>query len=106
MAIVAIAVENVTICVETINNTTTAAIVAACPFSARSNTWGDKSDFSTPVSVPRETNARTIVEAGERAYWPNGDAIAIGFGPTPISQGYEIPLASPCNIWGRALDDV
>ena len=25
---------------------------------------------------------------------------------TPISQSEEIRLASPCNIWGRALDDV
>ncbi len=106
MAIVAITVENITIRLETIDTPTVAAIVAAFPFSARTNTWGDEVYFSTPVSVPRATDARTIVEAGELAYWPDGDAIAIGFGPTPISQGYEIPLVSPCNIWGRALHDV
>ena len=98
MAIVAITVENITIRLETIDTPTTAAIVAACPFSACSNTWGDKFYFSKPVSAPRETIARTIVEAGELAFWPDGDAIAIGFGPTPISQGNEIRLASPCNI--------
>ena len=67
MAIVAITVENTTIRVETTATPTTAAIVAACPFLARSNTWGDKFYFSTPLSVPRETSARTIVEAGELA---------------------------------------
>ena len=68
MAIVAITVENMAIRVERIDTPTAAAIVAACPFSARSNTWGDEVYFSTPVSIPRETGARTIVEAGGLAY--------------------------------------
>ncbi|MCX4882045.1 MULTISPECIES: cyclophilin-like fold protein [unclassified Streptomyces] len=85
---------------------TTQALTTALPLASTARTWGEEVYFDTGVSVPRETGARQVVDPGTVAFWTDGNALALPYGPTPVSRDAECRLASPCNVLGRIDGDL
>jgi len=84
---------------------TTAALLASLPFSSKANRWGDEVYFEGPFHSQLEPDSRADMAVGDVAFWPDGDAVAVFFGPTPASVGQEPRAYSPCNIIGRVDGD-
>ena len=83
-----------------LKNNATSKTWDSLPIKSKVKTWGEEVYFYTSIDTQQESDAKEVINFGELAFWPDGKAIAIGFGKTPISQGEEIRLAARCNIWG------
>lgn len=81
------------------------AVYASLPVETRPHEWGDEFYFEIPVVFPLDETATVQVKAGDIGYWPPGRALAIFFGPTPMSSGPEPVPASEVNRVGRITDD-
>lgn len=79
------------------------ALADAAPFEGKARLWGDELYFDTPVDVvPEETT--TDVDVGTVAYWQEGNALCVFWGPTPASVGDEPRPAEPVARVGHAED--
>ena len=102
---VKIKTERVELDAELNDSPTAKAVRDASPCESVANTWGEEVYFSVPVSAALEADARQVVAAGSVCFWVEGGAVALPFGPTPISRGDECRLAAKVNVIGKILQD-
>jgi hypothetical protein len=84
---------------------TAEALLEALPFESRAQTWGEELYFEVPVNANLEPEARQIVEPGSVCFWVEGSALALPYGPTPISTDGKPKLVARCNLLGRIVGD-
>lgn len=80
------------------------ALWDSLPLTGKAHTWGKEIYFEVPIKMEPE-NPHELVSFGDVGYWPEGGAICLFFGPTPMSRGDEIRPASPVNLLGRIIND-
>jgi len=102
---VRIVVDQILLDAELFDTDCAKAISAALPIETKPSVWGDEFYFEIPVQKNLDETATTKVSVGDIGYWPPGSALAIFFGPTPISSGSEPVPASAVNLVGRIRGD-
>ncbi len=100
-----ITLKEITIHAELFDTPCAKAITNVLPIKVRPNEWGDEFYFTIPVEMSLDETATKKVKAGDIGYWPPGNALAIFFGPTPLSSGIDPVPASEVNLVGRITDD-
>lgn len=84
---------------------TVAALGESLPVEGSADSWGEEVYFSIPIDPEPEKEARQVVDPGTVCFWIGGGALALPYGPTPISQGDECRLVAECNILGSLEED-
>ena len=77
------------------------AIIENLPVEINITKWGDELYTERTHIKSIEENARREVDYLDVAYWPEGNALCLFYGPTPISRDGQILAYSPVNIVGR-----
>ena len=77
------------------------AILDNLPVEINITKWGDELYTERTQISANEENAKKEVDYLDVAYWPEGNALCLFYGPTPISKDGQILAYSPVNIVGR-----
>lgn len=82
---------------------TVQAILENLPIQVTITRWGDELYTEKTKIIAEEENAKREVNFLDVAYWPEGNALCLFYGPTPISKDGQILAYSPVNIVGRII---
>ena len=100
-----ITVGGITVAAELGDTVLAGNIAGKLPIETTPNEWGDEFYFAIPVRAGLDETATSKVKVGDIGFWPPGNAMAIFFGPTPMSSGADpVPASDVCLI-GRITDD-
>jgi uncharacterized protein len=78
-------------------------ILKTFPIKSGINLWGEEVYFEIPVVAELE-NGKELMDIGEIAFWPPGNAFCIFFGPTPVSRDKRPRAASSVTLIGKMTD--
>ena len=94
--------ENITIELDdTSSPKTCASFLKSLPFSVTAHIWGEEIYTDESPIIQSEENSKDLVNLNDVAYWPNGKAVCLFFGPTPLGKKGEIKPYSPVNVIGK-----
>ncbi len=102
---IVISVEGISLRAELFDTPTAQEVERLLPIEGSVAVWGQEIYFDIPLETGLEADARQDVKVGDLGYWPDGPALCIFFGPTPVSTTGEPRAYSPVNVFGRTLDD-
>jgi uncharacterized protein len=84
---------------------TVKAILDNLPIEVNINKWG-KELYTDSTSIrAQQENAKSEVNLLDVAFWPDGSALCLFYGPTPISKPGKIEPYSPVNIVGHIVTE-
>lgn len=82
---------------------TVQAILENLPVDVNITKWGDELYTEKTQISANEEDPKREVDYLDVAYWPEGNALCLFYGPTPISRDGQILAYSPVNIVGKIV---
>jgi len=78
-------------------------IIQKLPITTNINKWGEEL-YTDDIKIGTDyeiSDLKQEVNKFDVAFWPEGGAICLFFGPTPISKGGKILAYSPVQVIGK-----